>query len=276
VADTQVTWHGLTLGAGDYHVEAITGWDELADLKDLSQPRARSHGDHVGDLFSQARIVTATGSIASPTARDALAQAVLAASPVSSAVEDLTIETFGQQLTAGARLIRRSLPVGDDYPAGKVPFALQWRCPDPLRYGPSRFDSTGLPTAGGGLTYPLVYPIDYGVAGDAGSITLTNEGTADATIQFTVTGSLPAGFEISSLGQRITYPLAVPAGQVITVDTATGSVLVEGTSDRRADLTSADWLVIPPGTSLRVQFTSLGGAYDPAATLAARWRPAYW
>jgi hypothetical protein len=277
VPDTQVTWRGLTLGGGgDYHVAEITGWDDLPDVIDMSQARVRGHGDHVGDLYSQARIVLVSGTIADRAARDTLAQALLAGGPLSSDVEDLTVDTFGRALTAGARLIRRSLPVGDDYPSGSIPFALQWRCPDPLRYGDPQTAATGLPAAGGGLTYPLTYPLSYGAAGQLGQVTLTNGGTADATITFTVTGPLPAGFQLSAGADRITYPVPVPAGQVLTVDTGAGSVLVEGTSDRRASLTSAGWLTVPAGGTLTVQFTSLGGTYDPAATLTASWRAAHW
>jgi hypothetical protein len=277
VPDTQVTWRGLTIGGGGngFHVAEITGWDDLPDPVDMSQPRVRGHGDHVGDLYSQARIVLVTGTIADRAARDTLAGALLTAGPLTSTVEDLTVDTLGRALTAGARLIRRSLPVGDDYPSGVIPFALQWRCPDPLRYGAPQTAATGLPAAGGGLTYPLAYPLGYGAAGQTGQITLPNAGTADTTIVFTVTGPLPAGFELSAAGRRITYPVAVPAGQTITVDTAAGSVLVEGTSDRRASLTSAGWLTVPAAGSLTVQFTSLGG-YDPAATVTATWRAAHW
>jgi hypothetical protein len=91
-----------------------------------------------------------------------------------------------------------------------VPFALQWRCPDPLRYGSSQsYGPIGLPTSGGGLVYPLVYGLTYGTQGTVGQLTLTNAGTADASVVFTVTGSLPLGFQISSSdGQRLTFPEA--------------------------------------------------------------------
>jgi hypothetical protein len=275
--DLQITWRGLVLGGDtDIDVHKITGWDDLDDPRSYDQPRARGHGDHPGDLYGQARIVTVTGEIASRTSRDALAADILAASPLSSTVEDLMITTFGRTLAAGARLIRRHLPVEEDYASGKVPFALAWRCPDPLRYGQLRTAPTGLPTAGGGLSYPIGDLYDYGPLGATGQITLPNEGTAPAPIVFEVTGSLPEGFEISAAGGRLRYPAAVPAGQVIVFDTADGTVLVEGTADRRGELTAADWLQIPPGTALTVQFTSLGGAYDPNARLVAAAAPAYW
>jgi hypothetical protein len=281
MADTEITWRGLTLGGdSSYVIQSITGWDDLADLNDMSQARVRGHGDHVGGLYSQARIVTVTGKIVSASARNALAQALARVSTVRSALDDLTIETLGQALTTQARVVRRSLAVGETYGVGEVPFSLQFRCPDPLRYGPAKTATTGLPTSGGGLTYPLTYPLDYGTSGATGQLRLDNAGDADAAIVFGVVGGatygLPQGWEVSAAGQRITYPTAVPPRQTITVDTAAGTVLAEGTADRRGALTNADWLLVPAGGSLTVQFTSLGGTYDPGTLLTATWKDAVW
>jgi hypothetical protein len=294
VTDLDVTWRGVTLGSDliDIDVEKITGWDDLTDVVDLSQARARGHGEHVGELFAAARIVTVSGSISSRQTRDLLARTLLNASPVSSAVEDLTIETFGRRLTAGARIVRRSLPVEVDYASGSVPFSIQWRCPNPLRYGQAQSASTGLPTDGGGLAWPLFSSghLDWGTAGTSGQITLDNRGTADAAITLQVVGGtthgLEKGWEISAAGSRITYPTRVPPGQPIHVDTAAGTVLAEGTADRRAELTHADWLLVPAariepdgtstGGSLTLQFTSLGGAYDPTTRLHVQWKETSW
>jgi hypothetical protein len=278
MSDIEITWRGLTIGGdSDVDVHSITGWDDLDAVDDrLDEPRARGHGDHPGELYSRARIVTARGEILTRSARDQLALAVQAATPVASSAGELAVTTFGRRLTAGARLIRRSVPVEDDYASGRVPFTLQWKCPDPLRYGPELSAETGLPTSGTGLTYPLAYPLDYGTPGATGRITLANDGTADAGIQLAVRGALPEGWEVSAGGDRLRYPTPVPAGQVIDIDTDTGSVLVEGTADRRGELTIADWILVPAGGEVTLQFTSLGGAYDPAARLTARWKPASW
>lgn len=276
----QLTWRGLTLG-GDtspHRVQRIQGWEDLPAVRDLDEARARAHGDHQGEQWSAGRAVTVEGVTVDYTGNlDALLLQLEAAAPLlPKTLDDLTIASRGRVLTAGGRVVRRQIPEDVKNGAVSFPWALQWTFPDPLRYGPARTLSTGLPVAGGGLAYPLAYPLDYGAAGTSGQITLANGGTADAPIVFVVTGPLPSGFEVSASGSRITYPVAVPAGQVITVDTGAGSILVEGTSDRRADLTSADWLLVPAGGSLTVQFTSLGGAYDPAATLTSTWREAYW
>jgi hypothetical protein len=288
MADTEITWRGLTLGGDSpYIVQSISGWDDLPDTNDLSQPRTRGDGDHVGDLFSQARIVTVNGKIADLADRDQLAQALKRVTTVRSDLYDLTIETLGQALTSQARVLRRALPVGEGYALGEVPFSLQFRCPDPLRYGPEQTTSTGLPAAGGGLAWPLFAGgvLDWGAAGTPGQVTLTNDGTDDVGFTFDVvagtTYGLQQGWEVSAAGQRITYPTAVPAGQTITVDTAAGTVFAEGTADRRGELTNADWLLIPaadPDTGLpgqlTLQFTSLGGTYDPGSRLVPRWKAA--
>jgi hypothetical protein len=277
VADLEIAWGGLTIGTegGPYIVEELSGWDDLPEVTSYDTPRSRGHGDHVGDQFARSRVVTVSGSIANRAARDALALALQTVTPVTSTVEDLSIETLGRSLTAGARLIRRALPVTENYASGLIPFALQWKCPDPLRYGPELSASTGLPSSSGGLAFPVTFPANFGATGDLGLITLPNDGTAATPVRFTVSGPLSGGFELSGDGGRIAYPVEVPAGQAVTIDTGRGSVLVEGTSDRRASLTAADWLQVPAGGSLTVQFTSLG-AYDAAATLTAQWRPAYW
>jgi hypothetical protein len=271
VADLEIVWKGITLGGNNssYLVTDMTGWDELPGLTDLSTARVRGHGDYLGDQFSQSRTVTVTGTIVDdPSVRNALATALQDATVVTSALDTLTITVFGRQLSAGARITRRSVSAGPMYGVGAVPFALQWKCPDPLRYGPVQASvSTGLPTTGDGLVYPLVYPLTYGAAGTPGQVTLTNTGTAPAPFVANVTGSLPNGFELSSAGQRIRYETTVPSGETITVDTGEGTVVAQGTADRRANLTMSDWIQVPPLSSITLQFSSLGGTYDPAATL---------
>jgi hypothetical protein len=281
MTDTQVTWNGYTIGGGGaYHVEEITGWDDLPDFTSYDTPRARGHGDHPGSQFIRSRIVTVSGSIANRASRDILAQVLLAASPVETdAVEDLTIETFGQSLTAGARLIRRSLPVGENYAAGAVPFALQWKCPDPLRYGAIQTpQSTVLPVSSGGMAFPMAFPMDFGSSGTLGQITLYNAGTAPAPVQLTVTGSLPSGFEVSTTdGQRLRYEFPVASGETLTLDTGEGTLTTDGGADRRPYLTWADWVQVPASSSTTLQFSSLGGSYDPAAALTVpSFRSAWW
>jgi hypothetical protein len=270
LSKTSITWRDLTVGAGTpYRMLTLEGWEELPGARYEQQPRTNAHGAHPSPVYSDERIVNATGWCWTSDQRDQLLADFRARFTFEDDTEPLTITAAGKTLTAGGQVIaaQPSLLRGQ-WGVGRFGWLLKWRCPDPLRYGAPVTVSTGLPSAGGGLAYPLAYPLDYGATGATGRLTLANSGTAPAPIVFAVTGSLDQGFEISAAGQRLTYPVPVPAGQVIELDTAAGTVLVEGTASRRGNLSNADWMTVPKGGELTVQFTSLG-AFDPAALLAA-------
>lgn len=279
---TSVLWRGLTIGAGSpYRIDTVEGWEERPPARYDKQGRTRGHGSHRSPVWSDERTVTVTGWSFSPEERDALLLQLQAVSGFGDEddTEPLTVTAAGRTLWAGAQLVRAvpSLNRGQ-WGAGWFGWLLQWRCPDPLRYGPARSVPTGLPSDGGGLTYPLTYPLSYGTAGSPGQITLTNAGTAPAPIVFAVRGDLPQGTELSAAatGERLTYTAPILGAQVVEFDTAAGTVLVEGTSSRRAALTSADWLHVPAKGELTVQFTSLGGTPAGGALLTATTQDTYW
>lgn len=272
-----ITWGGLTLGGdGPYRIRSIEGWADLPNVRNNNQDRARAHGEHPGLQLASGRAVTVSGIIADRDNAEQLLQALDDATPIYDAtLIDLAITDLGRTLHTPASLLRRAIP--REVATGRMAtWALQWQCPDPLRYGDEQNLTTGLPSAGAGLTYPLSYPLSYGAAGGTGQIMLTNPGNAAAPILFEVTGPLPVGYEISAGGQRILHPATIAAGQTVVIDTAAGTVLVEGTSNRRAELAWADWLSVPPGGSLTVQFAALDGSSDPAAQLSATWSETRW
>jgi len=282
LASTSVQWRDLTFATGEaatYRITSLEGWAGRSAPRYDKQNRARAHGSHPSPVYADERIVTVEGRSWSQDDRDAVLLALEQRMTFDGGEEPLTITLAGRELTAFAQFLRCDpILTPNEWGIGRFGWIAQWRCPDPLRYGPVQSAvSTGLPTAGGGLVYPLTYPLSYGSAGTPGQVTLTNDGTAAAPIVFTVTGSLPAGFEVSASGQRLVYPVPVPAGETLTVDTAAGTILAQGTADRRGNLTVADWITVPPLSSITLQFTSLGGAYDPAAQLTVPgFRSASW
>lgn len=283
---TTATWRGLTFTtkrAGEptpYRVLELEGWEELPPARYEKDPRANAHGTHPSDVWSDERIVTLTGYCWTTADRDTLLRTLRADTGYDGQQQrPLTITVAGDTLTSGAQLIaaRRALLRGE-WGIGRFGWVLQWRCPDPLRYGPTLTATTRLPAAGGGLQYNLYKSgfLDYGAAGLTGRITLTNPGSAPAPIRFAVTGGHDTGFEVSTDAGRLTYAAPVPPGQTIDLDTATGTVLVEGTASRRTNLIVADWMLIPPASELTVQYATLGGARDPDALLVAEWAEAHW
>lgn len=277
---TSVRWRDLSFDTGQdaaYRITAIDGWEGRPPPRYEKRDRARAHGTYPTPVWAEERTVTVEGRTWTEAERDALFTELDARLTFDGGPEPLTVAVAGRTLTAAAQLLRFDpMIVRGEWGAGRFGWLMQWRCPDPLRYGPEVTVSTGLPTQGGGLTYPLTYPLTYGELGDTGQLTLTNPGTAAAPILFRLRGELPAGAEISAAGQQLTYAAPIPPGQEITLNTDSGEVLVEGTSSRRGNLSRADWMRVPARSTLTVQFTSLAGAYDPAARLSATVAGAYW
>lgn len=283
---TSGQWRDLTFGAGTtFRVRTLEGWEELPPSRYDKKPRTHSHGAHPTKVWSDERLVTVEGWCWTAAERDRQLTEFQRRMTFHDGEEPLTLTVAGRTLTAWAQLITaRPMLIRGEWGLGRFGWLAQWRCPDPRRYGATNTISTGLPTPGGGLEFPLFEDgfLDFGELGDTGQIVLSNPGTAAASILFAVTGGLPEGYEVSASGQRLTYPVEVPPRQVINLDTADGSVLVEGTASRRGNLTRAEWMHVPaaavdgtPGT-LTVQFTSLGGVYDPVAQLAATVVETYW
>lgn len=286
---TSGLWRDLAFGAGsDYRIRSVEGWEELPPSRYDKKPRTQGHGAHPSKVWSDERIVTVEGWCWTETERDAQLLAFQRRMTFDGGEEPLELTVAGRTLTAAAQLITaRPMLVRGEWGLGRFGWLLQWRCTDPRRYGAARTLTTGLPTSGGGLVLPMFsgapgVGLDFGPLGNPGQITVANAGTAPAALLLQIRGALPAGFEVSAAGDALTYPVEVPSGQVIVVNTADGTVLVEGTASRRGNLTRADWMQVPPadpdGTpgALTLQFTSLGGAYDAAARLEATVVDTYW
>lgn len=287
---TTVVWRGLTLSSvqgESFGVRSVQGWDELPSARLNSSERPQTHGRFDSDVWSDERIVTVGGQILSAD-RDALLHelaSVMTWPSTSSPAEELTITRAGRTLTAFARLTAFRTPTDLDWAMGLVPFAIEWRCPDPLRYGEVQTAATTFPVRTGGLRFPLysdgagtnVGALDYGDVSQTGRLVLSNGGTADSWPQFVVEGPVgSSGFELITVGTgaRVTYSGAVPAGSQLVLDSATGTAVIDGVADRGGRLTHRDWTPVPAGGSVEFAFVPLGAT--SSAVLHATVRPAFW
>jgi len=153
-------------------------------------------------------------------------------------------------------------------------------CYDPIKYGPAQTAQTGLPDVGGGLEYELGEPSEalyYGALGDLGRVTLTNSGTAETWPVFEVSGVLDGGFYLQNLdtGDVLRYDGVVPAGSTVSIDTRTGEVLVDDTSDASTYLTRDEFFSVPPGGTRTVQFNAISTS-SGTPTMTATYRSGWW
>lgn len=282
---TTVEWRGLTLSSDQsspFGIRNLAGWDELPDVRVDAPARPQGHGRFDTAVWSDERIVTLSGQIVSQD-RDALLQELAgvmtwAAGPGSA--EDLVVTRAGRTLTAGARLTAFKTPTDLDWSVGRVPFAIEWRCRDPLRYGEPVSVQTGFPVLRGGLKYPLYSTtgyLDYGEPSDTGRMTLSNPGTADVWPVFQVDGPIDeSGFDIAVVGteQRIRFAGPVSAGSVLVIDAGSGTAVIDGSADRGGLLAHRDWFSVRAGGSVEIAFIPLG--VDLGGQLTAVVRPGFW
>lgn len=176
--------------------------------------------------------------------------------------------------------------------AGKIEFPIQdedgvaqttipLKAADPKRYGPivSPAPSTGLPQPGTGIPYPITYPIDYGTPGDPGQLVLTNEGTSYTVPDLVITGGGSSGgfdFFIIGTGEHKRFERFVPVDSTVTFEQSTGRVYIDGpTNDVTRSLTYDDLIVVPPKSSIVIQFNAIGTVTGTPTLSAPRLRPAY-
>jgi hypothetical protein len=289
---TTLQYGGLNITSdgqdGTNWLTQLEGWEGTPPTRFDDVQRLNAHGSFTTPVWAAPRVVTATGFSLSDTARDA----VFAATgypmqvPGAAAASTLAVTTVGRSLSAAAQLTRYApvILTRGFWQVGHFPWVIEWRCTDPLRYGPTIIGGPiTMPTSGGGLVFPLFIVagvITWGTVPAPQIINLANTGNAPTTVILTVSAggtALTGGFQIveTTTGSVLRYVDDLPAGSTVVFDSATGSVTLNGTADRRGSLTVASWWQIPAGVTRSIILQGLIGS-SATATLTASTRPAYW
>lgn len=186
--------------------------------------------------------------------------------------------TVTDALGATSRIVSvRAAPVRPPRGRTVLQFAVDMIAPDANRYGPAVSVSTGLPTAGGGISYPITYPINYGEPGNPGRLIAVNPGTEDSVSLLEVTGGLSGGFELTEVhsGRVLRFERPVAIDSTIFLNPRTGRVYVDAPgNDVSGFLTRREWWPVPAEGSTEIQFTALG-VVTGTPILTARTAPAY-
>lgn len=275
--DYQIEWRGLVLGQSRlYGLKKLEGWIDLPSHRTGIEPRSGRHGSYAGQLLSEHRTVTADLLIRASVPDFAEAVRELrrvTASSESAPEEPLVIQWHGRKQMVMARCVRRMIPAEyNSYPQGLAPASVQWVASDPRQLElPSVLQQTGLAVAVGGLEFPLVFPLDFGLGTIEGSMVLTNSGNADAWPIFSITGPAPEPKIINTnTGKTLAFKntTTILGGETWEIDTNHRTVTLLGTNiSKNAELLIRGWFPIPPGESHTIQFVA--SAFDPAAQLSA-------
>lgn len=273
-----------------YFLTDDKGWSDGPPPRPISTGKPYSQGAFNGPDFYGARIINLYGSVAAPTmaARRAAEHAITAAySDPLNLYELHCVEETGE-LLANVRLDQSTtiaqMPGGLDFN-----WSMQLAAPDPRKYSTVvQSSSTFLPSSsggldwvtGGGLNWVTGGGLNWGTITSNGQVTMTNAGTADTWPIFTIaangTALVSPGITILVNGNTLFYNNTMGAGDVLTINTnpATRSVLLNGTTDVRRFLTTANWSSIPAKSTIVAAFTAT--VFSATATLTAQWSNAYW
>ncbi|MFD3911195.1 phage distal tail protein [Streptomyces sp. NPDC058603] len=284
----------LLLGRGTpYRWRTLTGWEDLPGTDSGSVNRSDGHGAILGRLLAQPRVVTIDGLMIR-VRQGEIGGAVHQLGAATALTDDeqpvvVQIDERGP-LLIWARVTARSIPIDRGYRVGTVMgAALQLTASDPRRYDVLELTSrSGLPAAEPGLDYNgdtgLDFNgeagLDFGPPGSTGTLTARNTGTAPAhpLIEFRGPVSLPSLTSLTG-GDVLEYDLDLAADDVLAVDTGAGTVTLNGSTSRLYTATSRsvpeESFALWPGTT-DLAFRAAPGSSDPAASVAVRWRPAYW
>lgn len=262
-----------------YGISRLRGWWDAAPARggDVSD-RPNEDGQFDEDRFYRgARVVSLEGSwrgdsiLAAYQAREDLSALQADGIPAQFAVTD----PLGLKWVTG-RLA--TAPEVDDVIVGPYfKFAFDVVARDPRKYGPEVVDSTGLPTSGSGLVYPVTYPIDWGTPGDDGRATVENAGRFTSWPVLEVTGGLSSGVELVeiSTGSILRLDRVVPEGSTVVFDARRGRAYLDVPSnDVTGFLSRREWWPVPAAQSRTVQINALG-VPSGTPTLTVRVSPAY-
>lgn len=256
-----ITINGSTDANGcDWILTKESGWFGSPAIKTARVDKPAARGLFRGYEFRGGRVMTLEGTLSAPnvTALRAAQRALAGICPDPHAQYPLVVtEESGYSSYANVALDGELLmtPIS----ALSVDFSIQLVAPDPRKFSatPSTV-STLLASggAGGGVLYPVTYPVAYGTPGTPGALLLTNNGTADADPVCVFTGPLTTpSVTRADTGDTVTYNGLLGPTDVLTVDFGTGNVLLNGIN-RRPLLTALNWFEIPAQSSINVLFRS--------------------
>lgn len=253
------TFDGMVFGREDsealFKVSRWDGWFGSPGVRADKTDRLWGHGTFSDRGWRDARLIIIEGNAhfgSEQAAFDGYNR--LMSAGAQGTFHTLTVEDslFGT-LTATVRLANEV--VADWLMPGILSFQIQLLATDPRKYGPAIVESTGVAVAGDGLQWDLFASagvpggLDFGNAGDPGSVTITNPGTADTGQRFTLSGSAPNGFTIRHIqtDSVLGYSVPLARGESLVLNSADGTAWLNGYADRSAKLTRRDWVRLGAG-----------------------------
>lgn len=261
--------------------EEPTGWDSPTVALPMDR-KQYGHGAYPGEGYFEERALGFAGAFAAPSpAAAADARTRLLSAILGDLLNGVTYTHLDEPTPRSMTLLPHGEPhvplVDDRY----ATFAFTMIAPDPFKYGPTgTYGPARLPSATGnpGRSYPRTYPVAYGALGalpTGGPIHVPNAGDQLAEAIYTATGPVPNPVVSLSTGLFIGVTLTLAATDVLAVDTAAGTVTVNGVNRLDALMADSTFPLIPARTGVDARLSSAAGGTDQAAGLTVTTAPTW-
>jgi hypothetical protein len=272
----------------DWVIHEDRGWFEPVDDRLFDSDKPNGAGTYSAPSLDAARVITLTGyaraadPVSADRARNQFNALLKRGHLHQLVVEEPVVDKTAWVKRAGGNL-RNTRP-------NQFDFQLILMAPDPRKFSTVlHSDSTKLALdAPGGIQWDgpagsagVQWGGPAGVTGllyqsgpgENGVIQITNAGTGDAPIVFTVHGPVQTPTIIrTDTAETIKWGGTVADGSTLAIDTGAGSVLLDS-GNQRPLLTQADFFTVPAESTIEVAFQS--PQPSPTAELVAVWPDAW-
>lgn len=299
------TWSldGLSFNTGvdgngfSFLVKTSKGWKGSPPRRPDLTLRPDSDGAYRGPNYAGPRVVELDGiaQVEPGVSRDALTDALeglcRGATPLYALVRNERDRALQLLVEVQGSIDIRELPDG-----ATVAWNIQLVASDPRKFSTSvKTASTAIAQApldgvlwdgtpgntgvewDGPAAPPITGVVWQASSGVSGVISLDNAGNADTPILFEIQGPVTGTLVQPTItdttnGHVLTYSGTLIPGDVLTIDTGTGNVRLNGSSGA-GQMIRADFFDVPARSTIAVQFSASGPA--DTAQLTATWADAY-
>lgn len=171
--------------------------------------------------------------------------------------------------------MRTDFPGGWELHKGLARGSVEFEAVDPMWYSVDELEhGSGMADPGGGRLYARTYPMTYGLSLGSGDLVVTNYGNMDSYPILLIRGPVVSPvIQNASQDMYVQFDTDVAAGQVLRVDMAAHTAVIDNFANRRGSLHPlSQWWSLSPGDN---QIRFLGQTYSPDALLSVVMRSAW-
>lgn len=257
-------------------VSAVSGFAGIF-AREVVADRAGRSGSRSLTRYRTDQAITITGQLTGQNADDTWNHYNTVAGVFADAVEaDMLLKwTAGQTLLLQRMVRLTSLDGPVTVGADIITYQATLRASDPNAYSQQLYQATAGPLGaakGGGLVFPFTFPFTF-LSPPTVNAAITNRGFVPTPPVFSMFGYLLNPTIQLDPNNQLVFQGEIDAGDMLVIDVNARTVMLNGTSNRRDLLVSAQssWFSLPRGPSI---ITLLADNWSAGAGMNITWRDA--